>query len=243
MPTLDIHSQLLNRVYEQCKYLLVPAQIEDPANPGTMIDNPALIAPRDNLPTEAAIAEVLPTQNTDRIIRYIRAGHDSIENLKDIDALPTLMIEIGSGEFSLQRQNLGGDLPPRSNTPVTTVDAEPKRAIITLRIALTELPPQELYKAGGLEIDLEKSRPGRVFQIGDQLRQVLDPYYFQHTTQTLPQYSVRTEILETQERFSITDRVARLSKAMRRIRFSITDFMEARCVRCEAIYKQQVVRN
>ena len=229
MPVLDIHSQLLNRVYEQCKYLLVPAQIDDPANPGTLIDNPVLIAPRSNLPTEAAIADVLPTQSNDRIIRYIRAGYDSIENLKAIDALPTLMIEIGSGEFSLQRQNLGGDLPPRGDTPRTTIDAESKRAIITLRVALTELLPDELYKAGGLEVNLQKSRPGRVFQIGDQLRQVLDPYYFMHTTQTLPQYSVRTEITETK----ISGGEIIESDAQD----TIFDY------RFEVIYKQQTVRN
>ena len=107
------------------------------------------------------------------------------------------MIEVGSGEFSLQRQNVGGDLPPRSDAPITTLNTEPKRVILTLRLVLTELSPTELYKADGLEVNLAKSRPGRTFAIWNQLRQVLDRTYFTTQTQTLPQYAQRTEVILT----------------------------------------------
>lgn len=231
---LDIQSQFLEKVNAQCKYLLVPGRIADPNDPGTQIVNPALIAPLDADDAAAAARETatatLFSQLVDkRILRYLRAGYDDIANLKDIDALPALMIEMGSGEFSLDRLNVGGDLPPRESRSPTVLNTERKRVILTLRLALTELLPGELYKDGGLEVNLRQSRPGRAYQIGDQLRQVLDRSFFKNITQKLPQYSIRTEIEKTD--------ITRAEVVESDAQDTVINF------NFEAIYKQQITRD
>ena len=262
MPAQDIRYSILERVYEQCKHLLVPEFVGDPIDYSQ--HNPKRIAPSQFLsdaeidalsPAEltakypgmdAAAAKakrtadftareteiattLLPMDADNRILRYIRAGYEDTANLKKIDGLPALMLEVGSGEFSLQRQNVGGDLPPRADAPITTLNAEAKRVVMTLRLVLTELQPTELYKTDGLEVDLAKSRPGRVFAIWNQLRQVLDRTYFTTQTQTLPQYAQRTTVIQT----DISSGEVQESD----VEDTVMDF------RYEVVFTQEIMRN
>lgn len=208
---------------------LTPAELDE-EYPGLDATQAKAQRTADFTAHETNIADnLLPMDADNRILRYIRAGFEDTTNLKQIDALPALLIEVGSGEFSLTRQNLGGDLPPRSDTPRTTLNVEPKRTILTLRLVLSELPPTELYEADGLEVNLAKSRPGRVFQIWSQLRQVLDASYFMTQTQTLPQYASRTEVIRT----DISSGEVQTSE----VEDTVMDF------RFEAIFTQQILRD
>lgn len=256
MPTQDIRYSAFEQVYTQCTHLLVPEFIGGPLDFSTR--NSQRIAPSrfetdpeiearamaKSLDAEAlkiqrtadynayeteVRTKILPVDADNRILRYIRAGYQDTASLKKLKALPALMLQVGSGEFSLQQQNLSGDLPPRRDAPITTLNAEPKRMIVTLRLVLEELPPDELYQRGGLEVNLEKSRPGRVFAIWNQLRQVLDASYFRTQAQTLPQYVQRTEIIRT----DISSGEVQESD----IQDTVMDF------RFEVIFTQQIMRS
>ena len=224
MPTQDIRYLTFKQIYTQCKHLLVPEFIGNPLDFSTR--NPERIAPIrfetdpeiEKRAMEAGLdatalkdqrtadynayetevrTKILPVDADNRMLRSIHAGYRDTTTLKTDKALPALMLQVGSGEYSLQRQDLHADLLPRRDVPITTLNAEPKRMILTLRLVLAELPPDELYQSDRGEVNLEKSRPGRVFAIWNQLRQVLDASYFRTQTQTLPQYAQRTEVIRT----------------------------------------------
>ena len=231
MPSQDIRYSIFEKVYSQCKYLLVPEFVGSPVdysqrNKNRIAPHEFQTDPEIDALSAAELAErypgldvagakakrtsdfiahennistnILPMDANNRTLRYIRAGNEKTANLREQDALPALFLEVGSGEFSLNRQNVGGDLPPRAESPRTTLNAEAKRVVFTLRLALSELSGTDLYTADGRDIALDKSRPGRVFQVWSQLRQVLDRTYFSMLTQTLPQYTQRSEVLRTE---------------------------------------------
>ena len=176
----NIRFQIFEQVYNLCKALMVPLA-SDRISPKTVPE----LSEMDR--------EVLPDE--ERLIRYIRAGNEDITNLKQRGALPALMISQGSGEFTLQRPNLSGDLVARSDRPTTVIGSEPERLLLTLRLALTELPRTELFSADGTELNLSKSRAARSFIIQNQLDYVLDPNNFLALSQTRPGYATRSEVL------------------------------------------------
>ena len=176
----NIRYQIFEQVYNLCKPLMVPLASDR-------------ISPKLVPELSEMDREVLPDE--ERLIRYIRAGNETITNLKQRGALPALMISQGSGEFTLQRPNLSGDLVGRSERPTTVLGSEPERLLLTLRLALTELPRTELFSADGTELNLSKSRAARSFIIQNQLDYVLDPNNFLALSQTRPGYATRSEVL------------------------------------------------
>lgn len=176
----DIRFQIFEQTYNLCKVLMV-ADVSERVSPKEV----PVLSDMDR--------ETLP--DGDRLIRYIRAGNEDIVNLKQRNALPALMLSQGSGEFTLQRPNISGNLVSRSDRPGTVVGSEPERLLLTVRLALTELPRTELFNASGTEIVLEKSRAARSFIVQNQLDYVLDPSNFMALSQSRPGYSTRSEVI------------------------------------------------
>ena len=176
----DIRFLIFERIYENCKRLMV-AEPTDRITPKSV--------------PQFSDTDSLTLPDSDRLIRYIRAGNEDITNLKQNTALPALMISQGSGEFSLERQNVSGDLRPGPDRPTTTLATEPERVLFTIRLALTELPRTELFNADGTEIILRNSRAGRAFIIRNQLDYVLDPVNFMEVSQTRPGYSEKSNVI------------------------------------------------
>lgn len=176
----DIRYQIFEQTYHLCKALMVA-------------DASLRVSPKSVPVLSALDSEALPA--SERLLRYIRAGNEDITNLKQMGALPALMLSPGSGEFTLQRPNISGDLPPRVDRPRTVLGTEPERLLLTLRLALTELPRTELFGQDGTELNLEKSRAARSFLVQNQLDYVLDSSNFMALTQARPGYTLRSEVL------------------------------------------------
>ena len=171
-------------------------------------------------------ATVLPSSQ--RIIRYFRAGNEDIVNLKTNNLLPALMLSIGSGEFSLNRQNISGDLP-EPYAPTTVLNAEAERMLLTVRLALTELSRTERYSSDGMTLNLEKSRSGRAFIVRNQLDYLLDATNFMALAQQRPGYAERSEV--------ISAKVISSEDVESDIEDTIIDF------RLEVIFKKQIMRS
>lgn len=197
--------------------------IDDPYNPSDMATwvtkfdywepNPVLIAPRQFLTNaeieakfpnspemqkankvernrafklwETQVKKFLPEDYTHREIVYLRSGSGAIDDLKgpQLFSLPALMIDLGGETLNFE------------NNPTIPLGSEAKQFVAMFKIALTELDPTELYETDGLEIRLDKSRPGRGLLIRGQLRQILDPADFMNISQVSENYAMRSEVL------------------------------------------------
>lgn len=102
----------------------------------------------------------------ERIIRYLRPDPIETENLERINALPGLMISIGSN------YPVGDDPAQKTETPLGNRE---KQVALKIRLALTE---EENYNSEGSELDLARSRTGYVFRIWQQLFRVLNIDFF-----------------------------------------------------------------
>ena len=137
---------------------------------------------------ENYITETFPMFG-ERIVRYLRPDAEPIDNLQRDNALPALMIAIGSNF------RIGQDAQQPTST---TLNTKEKSVALKIRLALTETSLDDRYDDTGTNFNLQNARTGRAFHVWGQLRQVLDIAFFPSTSATFPQYQQKSEILKTE---------------------------------------------
>ena len=133
--------------------------------------------------------------NNERILKAIYIDENSDND--DTYDRAFLTITIGEEPSGL---DLIGELIEKTAQENRTVPLgqEEGTACFKFILDVTSAEDEDRYNEIGLDIILHKTSTGRILHIWNQLRQVMDPFYFAILTQKLPQYSITTRVKETQ---------------------------------------------